>query len=226
MYKIIRQVINIKKIIYAMTAMLTAVSMASCTKCPKATSIRSDRECSKTESTTSSISQSSSLVTQTTIGVTIPEDIKKMKKITTTTAMTESKKITESTMMSSMIETEVEFIETTSIETEPVVYEYKTEPLSGYWDSTFYCATDMGYTSPPCGASGNQLISGYSVASDYFDYGTLLYIESDYISGTFRVDDCGVGNYNTIDFYFYDNSEVPYDLSQAGRVPITITVIN
>lgn len=226
MYKIIRQVINIKKIIYAMTAMLTAVSMASCTRCPKATSIRSDRECSKTESTTSSISQSSSLVTQTTIGVTIPEDIKKMKKMITTTAMTESKKITESTMTSSMIETEVEFTETTSTETEPVMYEYKTELLSGYWDATWYCGQDMGYLCNPCGASGNQLISGYSVASDYFDYGTLLYIESDYISGTFRVDDCGVGNYNTIDFYFYDNSEVPYDLSQAGRVPITITVIN
>lgn len=228
MYKTIRQVINIKKIIYAMTAILTAVSMASCTKCPKATNIRSDRECSKTESTTSSIFQSSSLVAQTTIGVTISEDIKKMKKIITTTAMTESKKITESTMTSSMIETETEvkFTETTSTETEPIIYEYKTEPLNGYWDSTFYCATDMGYSSPPCGASGNQLISGYSVASDYFDFGTLLYIESEYMNGTFRVDDCGVGNYNTIDFYFYDNSEVPCDLSQAGRVPITITVIN
>ena len=123
-------------------------------------------------------------------------------------------------------ETEVKFTETTSTETEPIIYEYKTEPLNGYWDSTFYCATDMGYSSPPCGASGNQLISGYSVASDYFDFGTLLYIESEYMNGTFRVDDCGVGNYNTIDFYFYDNSEVPYDLSQAGRVPITITVIN
>lgn len=217
--------INIKKIIYAMTAMLTAVSMASCTKCPKATNIRSDRECSKTESTTSSISRSSSLVTQTTIGVTIPEDIKNMKKMITTTAMTESKKITESTMMSSMIETEVEFIETTSIETEPVVYEYKTEPLSGYWDSTFYCATDMGYTSPPCGASGNQLISGYSVASDYFDFGTLLYIESEYMNGTFRVDDCGDMPNNVIDFYFYDNSEIPEGFLNAGRVPITITVI-
>lgn len=228
LYKTIRQVINIKKIIYAMTAILTAVSMASCTKCPKATNIRSDRECSKTESTTSSISQSSSLVAQTTIGVTISEDIKKMKKIITTTAMTESKKITESTMTSSMIETETEvkFTETTSTETEPVVYEYKTEPLSGYWDGTYYTAVALGHTSPPCGASGNQLISGYSVASDYFDYGTLLYIESEYMNGTFRVDDCGVGNYNTIDFYFYDNSEVPYDLSQAGRVPITITVIN
>lgn len=83
----------------------------------------------------------------------------------------------------------------------------------------------MGYTSPPCGASGNQLISGYSVASDYFDFGTLLYIESEYMNGTFRVDDCGVGNYNTIDFYFYDNSEIPEGFLNAGRVPITITVI-
>lgn len=129
-------------------------------------------------------------------------------------------------MMSSMIETEVEFIETTSIETEPVVYEYKAEPLSGYWDSTFYCATDMGYTSPPCGASGNQLISGYSVASDYFDFGTLLYIESEYMNGTFRVDDCGDMPNNVIDFYFFDVSEVPYEMAQIGKFPITIKIIN
>lgn len=100
-----------------------------------------------------------------------------------------------------------------------------TQPLSGYWDSTFYCATAMNYTSQPYGASGNLLISGYSVASDYFAYGTLLYIESEYMTGVFRVDDCGVGNSNTIDFYFWDSSEVPAGFLQAGRVPITITLI-
>lgn len=223
-----------------MTAMLTAVSMASCTKCPKATSIRSDRECSKTESTTSSISQSSSLVTQTTIGVTIPEDIKKMKKMTTT-AMTESKKITESTMMSSMIETEVEFIETTSIETEPVVYEYKTEPLSGYWDCTtdafsttylgewegvWYTATDMNYNYQPYGASGNQLISGYSVACDNLPFGTRLLIECDYFTKEVRVDDCGVSYENILDFYYFERSEIPSELLQRGRIPITVSIIN
>lgn len=224
-----------------MTAILTAVSMASCTKCPKATNIRSDRECSKTESTTSSISQSSSLVAQTTIGVAIPEDIKKMKKIITTTAMTESKKITESTMTSSMIETEVEFIETTSIETEPVVYEYKTEPLSGYWDNTtdafsttylgewegvWYTATDMNYNYQPYGASGNQLISGYSVACDNLPFGTRLLIECDYFTKEVRVDDCGVGYENTLDFYYFERSEIPLELLQQGRIPITVSIIN
>lgn len=225
------------------------MSMTSCTKCPKATSIRSDRECSKTESTTSLISQSSSLVTQTTIGVTIPEDIKKMKKITTTTAMTESKKITESTIMSSMIETEteVQFTETTSTETEPVVYEYKTEPTyqtefsSGYqnnttnafsstylgeWEGVWYTATDMNYNYQPYGASGNQLISGYSVACDNLPFGTRLLIECDYFTKEVRVDDCGVGYENILDFYYFDRSEIPSELLQQGRIPITVSVIN
>lgn len=203
------------------------MSMTSCTKCPKATSIRSDRECSKTESTTSSISQSSSLVTQTTIGVTIPEDIKKMKKMTTTTAMTESKKITEIIMTSSMIETEteVQFTETTSTETEPVVYEYKTESLSGYWDATWYCGQDMGYSCNPYGASGNTLVPDYSIACDSLPFGTIIQVESDYINGTYRVDDCGTDSSNTIDFYFYDRTQIPEGFLQAGRVPITVTVI-
>lgn len=211
------------------------IALTSCTKCPKA--IRSEKECQSNSQASMSpnVTVGELTTTTTTVGVTTPQFIKTttsmtMNTITTTdatTMMMNTTTQTMSTLIDSVIESIVYPIELTT-KTEPIIIEptTKTEPLSGYWDGTFYCAIDMGYTSPPCGASGNQLISGYSVASDYFDYGTLLYIESDYISGTFRVDDCGVGNYNTIDFYFYDNSEVPYDLSQAGRVPITITVIN
>ena len=119
---------------------------------------------------------------------------------------------------------------TTATATEPVVTEAESdqeqsEPLAGYWDCTYYTAVALGHTSQPCGASGNLLVSGYSVASDYFLYGTLLYIESAYMNGTFRVDDCGVGNSNTIDFYFWDSSEVPSGFLQAGRIPISITII-
>lgn len=171
--------------------------------------------------------------TTTTVGVTTPQFTKNQNmttNVTTTTvvtsSMTESTTEMTSTLTDSSIESIVYPIELTT-KTEPIIIEptTKTEPLSGYWDMTYYVATSMGYTYHPCGASGNQLISGYSVASDYFDFGTLLYIESDYMNGTFRVDDCGVGSYNTIDFYFYDNSEIPEGFLNAGRVPITITVI-
>jgi len=192
------------KLMISAMAVVIGMATTSCRTVPKAKHIntRSDSQC-----TTAAASKTTT---------------------TTTTATTESRTTaTETTTTSTLTETEAEVADVV-IETETTCGGdiCHTEPLSGYWDATYYSATALGHTTPPCGASGNQLISGYSVASDYFDYGTLLYIESDYISGTFRVDDCGVGNYNTIDFYFYDNSEVPYDLSQAGRVPITITVIN
>ena len=37
--------------------------------------------------------------------------------------------------------------------------------------------------------------------------------------------DCGDMPNNVIDFYFFDNSEIPEGFLNAGRVPITITVI-
>lgn len=204
-------------------AILMIATLTSCTKCPKA--IRSEKECQSNSQV--SMFQSATIgeatTTIRTVGVTTPQLTKNhtTTNTTTTTDAITTKMNTATQMMSTLTDSVIEPI-VYPTEVEVVV---KTEPLNGYWDSTFYCATDMGYTSPPCGASGNQLISGYSVASDYFDYGTLLYIESDYISGTFRVDDCGVGNYNTIDFYFYDNSEIPEGFLNTGRVPITITVI-
>lgn len=138
--------------------------------------------------------------------------------------------------MNTMIKTEPTLTVLTPNTTEPIVFDVEVNeeptispvsnyPLGGYWEGTFYSGTSMGYTSPPYGASGNTLISGYSVASNYFPFGTLLYIESDYMTGTFRVDDCGGMASNVIDFYFWDNANVPYDFAQAGRVPITITVI-
>lgn len=169
-----------------------------------------------------------------TVGVTTPQFAKNhttMNTTTTTDAIT-TKMNTTTQMMSTLTDSVIESIvypieaevvaKTESIIVKPVT---NTEPLNGYWDGTYYAATSMGYTYHPCGTSGNQLISGYSVAGDYFDFGTLLYIESEYMNGTFRVDDCGVGNYNTIDFYFYDNSEIPEGFLNTGRVPITITVI-
>ena len=212
------------------------IALTSCTKCPKATSIRSEKECQSNSqvSMSQSVTVGEPIMTTTTVGVTTPQFTKNhmTTNMTTTTDVITTKMSMATRMMStltdSVIESIVYPIETEVVtKTEPIIVEpvTKIEPLNGYWDGTYYAATSMGYTYQPCGASGNQLISGYSVASDYFPFGTLLYIESDYMNGTFRVDDCGVGNYNTIDFYFYDNSEIPVGFLNAGRVPITITVI-
>lgn len=154
-------------------------------------------------------------------------DVKCTTTTTTTTATTELRiTTTETTTTSTSTETETEVTDV-AIETETTCGGdiCHTQPLSGYWDMTYYSATALGHTTPPCGASGNQLIEGYSVACDSLPFGTLIYLDSDYISGTFRVDDCGTSNSHTIDVYYWDNANVPYDFAQAGRVPVTITIL-
>ena len=197
------------KLMISAVAVVIGMATASCRTVPKARHIntRSDSQC-----------------TTTTTSVTTT---------TTTTATTESRTTTtETTTTSTLTETETEVttivdvaIETDVVETTCGGDICHTEPLSGYWDMTYYSATSLGHTTPPCGASGNQLIEGYSVACDSLPFGTLIYLESDYIRGTFRVDDCGTGSMNTIDVYYWDNANVPYDFAQAGRVPVTVTII-
>lgn len=229
--------INIKKVISTCLVATIAIATISCTKaelenskeesiCPTSTGITTSiLTSSQTNTTTSTTTKTTKTITTSTI--------MKMN-TTTTTAATTAKKET-ATMMNTMIK-ESTLTVLTPKTTEPIVFDVEVNeeptispvsnyPLGGYWEGTFYSGTSMGYTSPPYGASGNTLISGYSVASNYFPFGTLLYIESDYMTGTFRVDDCGGMASNVIDFYFWDNANVPYNFAQAGRVPITITVI-
>ena len=194
------------KLMISAMAIVIGMATTSCKTAPRANHIntRSDTRC-----------------TTTTTSVTTT---------TTTTATTELRTTTtETTMTSTSTETEAEVttIVDVAIETETTCGGdiCHTEPLSGYWDATYYSATSLGHTTPPCGASGNQLIEGYSVACDSLPFGTLIYLESDYISGTFRVDDCGTGSMNTIDVYYWDNANVPYDFAQAGRVPVTVAII-
>lgn len=230
--------INIKKIVSTCLAATIAIATISCTKaelenskeesiCPTSTGITTSiLTSSQTNTTTSTTTKTTKAMTTSTI--------MKMN-TTTTTAVTTAKKET-ATMMNTMIKTEPTLTVLTPKTTEPIVFDVEVNeeptispvsnyPLNGYWDMTYYSATALGHISPPCGASGNRLIEGYSVACDFLPYGTLIYIESDYLNGTFRVDDCGTGSTNTIDVYYWDNANVPYDFAQAGRVPITITVI-
>lgn len=191
------------KLTISAMAVVIGMTTVSCKTVPKAKHIntRSDSQCTTT------------VTSETTT--------------TTTTATTELRTTTtETTMTSTSTETETEVTDVV-IETETTCGGdiCHTEPLSGYWDMTYYSATALGHTAPPCGASGNQLVEGYSVACDSLPFGTLIYLDSDYISGTFRVDDCGTGNSHTIDIYYWDNANVPYDFAQAGRVPVTITIL-
>lgn len=226
--------INIKKIVSTCLVATIAIATISCTKaelknskeesiCPTSTGVTIP---------TSTSSQTSTTISTTTTTTNTSTDMNMT--TTTTTAATTAKKET-ATMTNTMIK-ESTLTVLTPKTTEPIVFDVEVNeeptispvsnyPLGGYWNMTYYSATALGYTSPPCGASGNQLIEGYSVACDFLPYGTLIYIESDYLNGTFRVDDCGTGSTNTIDVYYWDNANVPYNFAQAGRVPITITVI-
>lgn len=191
------------KLMISAMAVVIGMTTVSCKTVPKAQHInaRSDTQC-----TTTTTSETTT---------------------TTTTATTELRTTTtETTMTSTSTETETEVTDV-AIETETTCGGdiCHTEPLNGYWDMTYYSATALGHTAPPCGASGNQLIEGYSVACDSLPFGTLIYLDSDYISGTFRVDDCGTDNSHTIDVYYWDNANVPYNFAQAGRVPVTVTII-
>lgn len=195
------------KLTISAMAVVIGMTTVSCKTVPKAKHIntRSDSQCTTT---------TTSVTTTTTTTVTMES------RITTT----------ETTTTSTSTETEVAAIPDVAIETEVVETTCggdicHTEPLSGYWDMTYYSATALGHTTPPCGASGNQLIEGYSVACDSLPFGTLIYLDSDYVSGTFRVDDCGTGNNHTIDVYYWDDTNVPYDFARAGRVPVTITIL-
>ena len=99
---------------------------------------------------------------------------------------------------------------------EPEIIIEQPNNYIGTFEGTWYCGTDMGYSTPPYGSSGRTLETGYSVASNYFPSGTLLYIEGAGITGTYRVDDTGGMSNNVIDFYYWDRAFVPQSFFGVG----------
>lgn len=112
-----------------------------------------------------------------------------------------------------------------SVVQENVIQDTPDPIYAGTFEATWYCATDMEYTTAPYGSSGRTLETAYSVASNYFPQGTLLYIEGGGLSGTYRVDDTGAMATNVIDFYYWDRSHVPADFLTAGRIKIQVYII-
>lgn len=93
---------------------------------------------------------------------------------------------------------------------------------SGTFQATYYC----GNAGVTYGAAGRTLQSGYSCASNLFPMGTILYIESDsFPSGYYRVDDRGGMANNVLDMY-YGYGSVPSAFAWAGRVNVTVYVVD
>ncbi|MDB8734512.1 hypothetical protein PNV70_07920 [Ruminococcus bicirculans] len=108
---------------------------------------------------------------------------------------------------------------------EPEIIIEQSNNYIGTFEGTWYCATDMGYSTPPYGSSGRILETGYSVASNYFPSGTLLYIEGTGVTGTYRVDDTGGMSNNVIDFYYWDRAFVPQSFLVSGRINIEVYIL-
>lgn len=108
---------------------------------------------------------------------------------------------------------------------EPEIIIEQPNNYIGTFEGTWYCATDMGYSTPPYGSSGRTLETGYSVASNYFPSGTLLYIEGAGVTGTYRVDDTGGMSSNVIDFYYWDRAFVPQSFLMSGRINIEVYIL-
>ena len=108
---------------------------------------------------------------------------------------------------------------------EPEIIIEQPNNYIGTFEGTWYCATDMGYSTPTYGSSGRTLATGYSVASNYFPSSILLYIEGTGVTGTYRVDDTGGMSNNVIDFYYWDRAFVPQSFLVSGRINIEVYIL-
>ena len=165
--------------------------------------------------------------------------------VTTSTKVTTSVTTIETTTTTTVTEPITEPV-TQPPETEPVTEPPTTEPVTeppviqqptpevdpnaseshlGTYQATWYTAVDMGYSAPPNGASGRELITGYSIASNSLAFGTMVRIEGGGLDGIYQVDDCGGMPNNVIDVYYYDRSSIPQSFKSAGRVNIEVYIL-
>lgn len=151
--------------------------------------------------------------------------------ITSTTDTSITTACSESAVTSVVNETILESVGTTVQETTTIP---EVTELNQITDETliFQATYYMDFTLPYKGSSGRELISGYSVASNYFPQGSILYIESDYFpSGEYRVDDCGGMADNVLDMYYvnyntgYEEGQLTPEFKNAGRVNVMVTLI-
>lgn len=89
--------------------------------------------------------------------------------------------------------------------------------MTYYKGDSYYC----------CGARGTILTNNYSCASNYYPFGTILYIQSEdgSVNGYYEVEDTGGMANNVVDIYYNDYSLTPYSFTQLGRVPVQVWVV-
>lgn len=146
---------------------------------------------------------------------------------TTETTTTTSTTTTETTTTTSETTTTISIIEYIDYETETAteVIEEEYEYVPSLTDCMLCELTYYSGPSGCYGASGRILINGYSCASNYYPLGSIIYIESDYISGYFSVDDTGEMSDNVVDIFYSDYSLTPTDFADAGRVPAEVWMV-
>lgn len=157
----------------------------------------------------------------------------------TTTSITTTTETTTTIIVIEEVPEEVEeYYETeTEIIEEPIIQEEVTDYVendssdmtyAGNFTAKWYDNRGLGYSeySNLYGSSGRTLISGYSVASNYFPSGTLLYIKGGCHNGIYRVDDTGAMSNDVIDFYYQYRSDIPSNFKRDGVYSIEVYIIN
>lgn len=140
---------------------------------------------------------------------------------------------------------------TTTSEEEYIEEYYETEVVDDYKEDNTYIEPEEEYVEPEenndensgetyygtfeatyyeggvgtYGASGRDLISGYSIASNIFPQGSLIRIEGSGLDGIYRVDDRGGMPDNVLDFY-YQYGDTPSDFQFYGRMNVEVYLIN
>lgn len=119
---------------------------------------------------------------------------------------------------------------TEAIPAESTITEEVIDTTLVYEQTEIVCVNQLTYYSGSYGCKGRwgrTLINNYSCASNYFDDGTIIHIESDdgSINGDYRVDDTGGMTNNVVDIFFSDYSNVPYPFSRDGRISCRVWIV-
>ena len=166
----------------------------------------------KKKTTTAAIVKTKKATSTTTVTTKSTTKQTTAKKKITTTAKKTTKKATTKKITTKKATTVKK--QTTKKATQKVSYG-KVMNFQGTW----YEGSNTAY-----GYSGRTLVSGYSVASNYYPQGTILKITGAGLDGTYRVDDKGGMSNNVVDF-FYHYGDVPASFRRAGRVNIQVCEI-
>lgn len=139
-------------------------------------------------------------------------------------ATTETKPIVTCIPTTAVTTTNITTTNTTCTTKEDSVIEQETtkkeeEIYYGWFEATYY---EGGYGT--YGASGRDLISGYSIASNVLEQGTIVRITGNGLDGVYRVDDTGGMPNHVVDIY-YQYGDTPDYFQLYGRLDIEVYIM-